>query len=417
MKKIIFLAFFGMLSQLNFAQEFSADLQLRPRYEFRNGYKTLLNDAQEPANFVSQRSRLNLDFAEEKLKLKFSLQNIRVWGDVSTLNVSDKNGVQVFEAYGQYAFNDRWSFKAGRQVISYDNQRIFGEVDWAQQARSHDALVFSFKNAEKQQLDLGAAINAEGEDLVRKPYELNNYKNFQYAWYHLDFATSAISFLALNTGFEYMNALQQTHTDYLQTFGSYFSFKGTKIFGDLAAYAQTGQRNGLDAEAFYAGANLNYAFNSSWAAGLGAEYLSGKDSDDTSGKIKSFEPLFGTNHAFNGYMDYFYVGNHLNSVGLLDAYAKINFATDKWKFSALPHAFYAPAQLSDNNGNEMQNYLGTEIDLVAGYKLYKDLSLAFGYSQMFGTNSLEVLKGGDAGNVQNWSWLMLNFHPLLFHIK
>ncbi|MGB8376011.1 MAG: hypothetical protein WCE57_11890, partial [Salegentibacter sp.] len=63
MKKIILLVFFGMLSQLNFAQEFEADLQLRPRFEFRNGYKTLLSKEADPASIVSQRSRLDLNFS------------------------------------------------------------------------------------------------------------------------------------------------------------------------------------------------------------------------------------------------------------------------------------------------------------------------------------------------------------------
>lgn len=413
MKKIILLVFFGMLSQLSFAQEFEADLQLRPRFEFRNGYKTLLSEEEDPASIVSQRSRLNLNFSEEKLKLKFSVQNVRVWGDVPTLNSSDNNGMQIFEAYGQYSFSEAWSFKAGRQVISYDNQRIFGAVDWAQQARSHDALVFTYKSAEKQQLDLGVAINAEREELVKSPYRLNNYKNLQYAWYHLNFTNSALSFLAMNTGYE-GNAEDQKVDD-LQTFGSYFNFKGERFFGDVAAYAQTGKRNGLTAEAFYAGANFNYALNSEWMAGLGGEYLSGKDMNDASDKLKSFEPLFGTNHAFNGYMDYFYVGNHLNSVGLVDAYAKINYANGQWKVAALPHLFFAPNQIMDSNANKLQNYLGTEVDLTASYALHKNLSLGLGYSQMFGSQSLEVLKGGDAGNIQNWAWLMLNFHPVLFH--
>ena len=139
--------------------------------------------------------------------------------------------------------------------------------------------------------------------------------------------------------------------------------------------------------------------------------------DDTSGKLKSFNPLFGTNHAFNGFMDYFYVGNHLNSVGLVDTYAKLSYAADKWKVLALPHVFLSPARLIDNNGNEAQNYLGTEIDLTASYALHKNLSLGLGYSQMFAGESLEILKGGDHGNLQNWAWLMLNFHPVLFHVN
>ena len=30
----------------------------------------------------------------------------------------------------------------------------------------------------------------------------------------------------------------------------------------------------------------------------------------------SFTPFYGTNHKFNGHMDYFYVGNHIGNVGL-----------------------------------------------------------------------------------------------------
>jgi hypothetical protein len=32
-------------------------------------------------SFISQRSRLNLDFKQDRLKLKLSLQNVRTWGD------------------------------------------------------------------------------------------------------------------------------------------------------------------------------------------------------------------------------------------------------------------------------------------------------------------------------------------------
>ncbi len=37
----------------------------------------------------------------------------------------------------------------------------------------------------------------------------------------------------------------------------------------------------------------------------------------------AFTPLYGTNHKFNGWMDYFYVGNHGSSIGLQDINAKI----------------------------------------------------------------------------------------------
>ncbi|MDZ7608893.1 MAG: hypothetical protein U5K79_25710 [Cyclobacteriaceae bacterium] len=40
-----------------------------------------------------------------------------------------------------------------------------------------------------------------------------------------------------------------------------------------------------------------------------------KDTDLTDTNDKSFNPLYGTNHKFYGYMDYFYVGNSHGQVG------------------------------------------------------------------------------------------------------
>ena len=63
MNKIVFLTFFGMLSQHFYAQELNVDLELRPRFEYRHGYKTLVPDATDAATFVSQRSRLNFNYS------------------------------------------------------------------------------------------------------------------------------------------------------------------------------------------------------------------------------------------------------------------------------------------------------------------------------------------------------------------
>src|SRR5215831_5009303 len=131
--KKISLSLIAMVSMGAYAQEFNADLQFRPRYEYRNGYKAPLKFGEMPTSFISQRSRLIMGFKQEKLTTKLSLQNVRTWGDVSTTAIADKNGVALFEAWAQYDFNNRWSTRIGRQVISYDNQRIMGEIDWLQQ--------------------------------------------------------------------------------------------------------------------------------------------------------------------------------------------------------------------------------------------------------------------------------------------
>lgn len=414
MKKILIL-FIAMIAGIPaIAQEFDISLQLRPRFEFRNGYKTLFDQGQDATSFVSQRSRVKLNFSNEKLKLKFSAQNIRVWGDIPTMTTTDKNGIAVFEALGTYSVSPKFSLSLGRQVLSYDNQRIFGEVDWAQQGQSHDAVLLSWIPKENQRMDLGFALNSDQENLFDTPYQVNNYKKMQFAWYHLDFNRSGISFLVLNTGYEFPVSESTRETQYLQTGGAYYKFNRNNFNGDLYGYVQLGENANRDVEAWNLGGSINYKISDTWNIGAGGEYLSGTDMGTTSEKLKSFKPLFGTNHAFNGFMDYFYVGNHLNSVGLQDFYGKFTYNSGKINISAIPHVFYVAADIQDVNFNKTDSYLGTEIDLTGNYKVNDMFSITMGYSQMFGTSSLEILKGGNANQTQNWAWLAVNFNSGLF---
>lgn len=415
--KTISLSILGLISMGTYAQEFDVNLQLRPRYEFRNGYKSLMPDGAEATSFVSQRSRLIINYKQEKLKGKLSIQNIRTWGDVGTTASSDKNGVAVFEAWAQYDFDAKWSARLGRQVLSYDNQRILGEIDWAQQGQSHDAAVISF-HSKNQQLDLGFALNANGENVVAltTPY-ITNYKSLQYAWYHTQFSKLNMSLLLMNTGYEFAKTVTELKIDYKQTFGTYLSYKENNWDTNLGLYGQSGKSSDKNVTAFYAGANLGYAVSGKFKAALGYEFLSGKDQNDVSTDFKSFTPLFGTNHGFNGFMDYFYVGNHQNNVGLSDVYLKLIYIQNKWQFCLMPHLFSAPNTVLDASNVKMDSYLGTEIDFTAGYALQKDIMTTAGYSQMFGTSTLERLKGGDAGNTNNWVWVMVSFSPRLFSVK
>ena len=133
--------------------------------------------------------------------------------------------------------------------------------------------------------------------------------------------------------------------------------------------------------------------------------------------FNSFAPLFGTNHKFNGWMDYFYVGNHAGSVGLTDLFAKVGYQKDKFSALLIPHFFMSAATIIDGAGNEMDNYLGTEIDIAFGYKIAKTINLKAGYSHMLATDSMEILKGGDSGVTNNWAWIMFTFKPNLFSYK
>ena len=145
--KMLVAVAFAISTVSSFAQELEVNLQIRPRFEYRNGFKELMKDDFYPTSFVSQRSRMNFFYKQEKMKANVSFQNVRVWGDVATTSPSDKNGVALFESWISYDFNTNWTAKFGRQILSYDNQRILGAIDWLQQGQSHDVvLVINKKN-------------------------------------------------------------------------------------------------------------------------------------------------------------------------------------------------------------------------------------------------------------------------------
>nr|WP_320118405.1 alginate export family protein [uncultured Marinifilum sp.] len=116
-----------IMAQLRFTGE------LRPRTEYRHGLKSLFNSTDDAAFATSQRTRLNLGYAEEKFRVGLSVQDVRTWGDVKQLNMSDKNQLMLHEAWGELIFNENISLKVGRQELVYDDSRILGNVGWAQQ--------------------------------------------------------------------------------------------------------------------------------------------------------------------------------------------------------------------------------------------------------------------------------------------
>jgi hypothetical protein len=420
--RIVILIILGVISANIQAQELDVNLQIRPRYEYRNGYKTLIPYGKEATSQISQRSRLNFNYKQDELTVKLTFQNTRTWGDVAPTAPADKNGVAVFEAWAQYDFTKKWSARIGRQVLSYDNQRILGEQDWGTQAQSHDALTVSF-HPENHQLDLGVAYNSDAENTFQTPYTVANYKAMQYAWYHTTFDKIGASLLLLNTGYEFTRNPAATPVkllvDYKQTFGTYLTYKTAKIDSNLSLYGQTGKTTDQQVSAWNAAVNFGYTMTDSFKAGLGYEFLSGKDTNDGSKVIKSFNPIFGTNHAFNGYMDYFYVGGgHLNNVGLQDAFLKLNYNVNKWQFALIPHVFLSAADVVTAENVKLDSYLGTEIDATFGYNFKKDIVVSGGYSQMFGSETLEFIKSpGVANHTNNWAWLMISVNPRIFSWK
>ncbi|MGB5941872.1 MAG: alginate export family protein [Leeuwenhoekiella sp.] len=420
--KNLFLAFFVLSASATIAQEFSLGADLRQRFEYRHGFNNLFPDDADPTAFIRQRARLNFEYSAEKLKVFIAVQDISTWGDTRQILPQDGNdSFMLFQAWASLRIDENWSTKLGRQVLSYDDQRIFGGLDWAMQGRFHDAALLKYvKNGLKA--DLGFAYSNQGEPQLNSLYSVNgffSYKTMQFVHINKKWNKSSVSLLLLNNGFQKSETTDGvTVPDGLynrQTAGTYFKFPLGKVNLAGSAYYQFGDANAAEQSLSACQASIEATYKpGSCLYGLGFEALSGTDQGST-GDNNSFFPLYGTNHKFNGFMDYFYVGNHANNVGLNDLYAKTVIKTGTTSTLLLKaHYFSANAALA----NDADSYLGTEVDVVFTQPLFKNVKLNLGYSQMFASDSMSLIKGGRASdNTNNWGWAMLVINPNLFSKK
>jgi hypothetical protein len=485
-----------ILSVYSYGQ-FTLDGEIRPRFEYRHGYKSVADSNQNAAAFVEQRTRLNFGYKAEGYIFKVTLQDVRVWGsqpqlinNYTKLN-TDGSFFDLHEAWGEALMSDKWSLKFGRQEIILDDHRIFGSVGWTQQARSHDAAILKFKT-DKLQVQFAGAYNQDKAALSNTDAFRGSYKAFQYVWLNNKFSDNFnASLLILNNGKQQLDSIYEKgflgndslvdwdyNDNYSQTIGTRLTYTKNKLAAHVNFYYQMGKQGNGDIiktdrlgefntkiEAMNYAVDVSYKITDKFTATLGYEYLSGNSQVDTTLEYlrtnNAFNPFYGTNHKFNGFMDYFYVGNYIGSVGLQDIYLGGKYKGDKFWVGATAHMFMAAndvwdgfkygqdltaitkaqtdliaaggatqAQLdaaqADVDGvmnKKYTNYtmsssLGTEIDLTFGFNLAKGVVFKGGYSMMIATETLAYLKGttdyqGQGRTDQNssWAWAMIIIKP------
>lgn len=415
---------------------FTIGAQIRPRFEYRHGFKKPFANGLKPAAFVEQRSRVWFDFTNSKFHLRVNLQDVRMWGSTNQIYKEDPSMFNAYEAFAEYYINKKWAFKVGRQAIDYDNARFFGDLDWAQQGRSHDAFLIKYKDGSKKfTAHAGAAFNqlqVEPKYLSYAAYVPDNYKIMYYVWLHKDWEKLSGSFVFNNDGRE--KAADTTIVN-RQTFGLVPSFNAGKLKLEGELYYQMGFNPGgkrISAYLVSLSATLKTKFT---PITLGFDYASGTSKDADANTDNAWNPLYGTNHKFYGFMDYFYVGNPFGqngrTTGLIDIFGKTKFNLGSSKKHSLIghiHYFMSPVELidlTDSAGTAtVGSGLGTEIDLVYKFVFAKGVSANLGYSQMFATDSMMQIKGmasvadGYAKTgVNNWIWAQINFSSDFFTIK
>lgn len=443
--KWLAIATVAMTASIGANAQFSVDGQLISRGEYRHGFRALADSNQVGAGFVEQRTRMIFGYKTEKYKAAVSFQDIRTWGSTAQMNKTD-GFTSLHEGWGEWICSPKFSVKAGRQELVYDDHRILGNVEWAMEARSHDAALIKFAPDTLTSIHFGAAWNQDAVQSTSTFYSIGsaangfgNYKAMQYLWANRRFGSSMnLSLLFLNNGLQYSyvndSLVTLNNVQFSQTAGARlaykkealgFFFNGYYQMGNDGRYKQHDNQTAKTLSAFEVAAEVAYTIQKKYTVMIGGEMLSGNSQTDTTNAYKdvnhAFNPFYGTNHKFNGYMDYFYVGNHAGSVGLINPYLKLRYGSEKHIAQVDVHYFMAAADILDQDelaktGNikAMNAALGTEIDLTYQYIVSKQLSLQFGYSHMLGTESMEAIRGGKKDETSNWAYLMLSFKPSMF---
>ncbi|WP_299781455.1 alginate export family protein [uncultured Formosa sp.] len=426
-KQLIVLAFFlGSLQVLQ--AQFTLDGEFRPRAEYRHGFGSLFPESAEPGFSINTRARLNAGYKTETYTFYLSMQDVLTWGENRQINsVDTNNSFAIFQAWADIKLGSGFTTKIGRQVLSYDDQRILGGLDWAQMGRNHDAALIRYKKGSLM-FDVGLAFNQDfdsntsdisgyvstGNEYTEDP-NFFTYKAMQYGYLKKEWSTFSASLLVMNNTFQNYELIDGVRTyggfgvSSLETIGTHLKYNSGAFVLEGNAYLQAGERvNDLSVKsAFLLGLEASYKLTSKVGLGAGIEVVSGNDED--AGETGAFFPLYGTNHKFNGFMDYFYVGNHANSVGLVDVHVSANFTLNETS-SLLVKVLNFSGEQELVSGEKS---LGTEIDLVYSKK-FNGFDLKLGYSQMFASDGMYELKGilkDDATDMQNWAWAMLVLKP------
>ena len=410
--------------------QFSMTLNMLGHGEIRDGGFTGRDDeaADNSAQFLMERTRLALEYKRPYLEAKVTAQHSGIWGE------KGKGSFNLYEAWARLSMKNGLFAQMGRQILSYDDERIIGSNDWAMASLSHDVLKLGYEGyGHKAHIILG--FNQNAENVTGGTYYANGsqpYKIMHTLWYHYDVPKIPIgvSMLFMNIGMQggMPGGVDdyEPRNRYQQLVGGYLSFKPGSLSAEASYYHQMGRNeDNAKIDAWMASIKAQYQITRQVGVVAGYDYLSGDDYPYVRPKgmigmarhekIKYFNPVYGSHHKFYGMMDFFYVQAFSDtfSPGLQNLYAGATYSPIKGlNLKATYHYLAITAALK-----EVNKTLGHDIDIEASYQIMKDVRLSLGFSYMVGSETIQKLKRADDDDNLKWAWFSLVVSPRLFTTK
>ena len=414
----------GLIPMVSGAQTVVIDGEIRPRTEFQNGYKTPISTTNDPGIFTSQRTRLGLTFTSGLLTTQITLQDSRVFGQYATASSDATTG--LYEAWANMLLLPGGSLTIGRQTVKYDDNRLFSAPAWSITGTTHDLAVFKY-SINDFQAHLGLAYNNKSETSVETFYVPGSkYRSMGYLWLstptYKGFTLSGIVVdegLQDTLGFGGTAKYKKISTNQAFTYGGNLKYENADfpLSGLATAYFQSGKNySGKTMEGKLLALKLNYNVASFLSASLGTDYLSGDKNGATDGIQSNFKKLYGSDHTFNGYIDYW---NTPLAQGLLDYYGCVTGKIGKkLTLEGGYHVFNSEFSGKNTKKIEFGKDLGSEFDFLVTYKLNTWTTVQGGYCRYFSNNNTLIAK--DLVTTANtyptvrapqWAYVMFTIKP------
>jgi len=398
------------------AQTVVVDGEIRPRMEYRDGYGKPLLETNDPGVFAIQRTRLNLAYSTGVLNTQITFQDSRTFGQ--TASSSDVATTGLFEAWGEMLILPGGSFKIGRQMLKYDDNRLFSAPAWSNTGTSHDVALFKYAVNDFQG-HLGFAYN-NNQSISGESFYVpgSKYRYLGFLWLSKDLVEGwNLSTIVVDEGVQktstaadYGKRISMNHT---YTYGGNLKFQKPSIPLSVLAttYFQAGKSSsGLRMAGAMAAFKADYLISSIFSANVGVDYFSG-DNHTTDKTQNNFKKLYGADHNFNGWMDYW---DAPLTQGLLDFYGGISAKISKnLSMDGVFHQFRTDKSLK-NGGVSVGTDLGSELDWMCNYKMNPQTVLQVGWCSYFITDNTLLAKGIAANakvRTPQWAYVMLTIKP------
>ncbi len=411
MKKLLtVLSLMLVMSAAATAQSIVVSGQLRERSEFSD--KSFVED-QHSDVFHLLRARLGATAKiNDRVKVMLEVQDARNFGGSgSTLNTG-ASALDLRQGYVEVTgiVEDNLSFKLGRQVFSYGNERLLGPVDWNNFGQSFDAAVLRLNAGDVRVDALGAAIvrNANTAGYVRDVFLAGVWGN----WTPKESRTSVNAFWLFD------NPATATVRQFRHTAGVVAGGHAGMLDYEVDAAMQFGDHMATGMEAHHISANMigarvGYRFEDLYGLRIGAgiDRLSGQDPEKTD-TYGAFNTLYGTNHKYYGFMDYFTnIPLHTANLGLMDIIAQLSIAPAKdFSLGVDVHLFSTvidPVEALPARDPAWSSSIGTEIDFTAKWKLAEVVGMTAGFSMFSANEDRPVLRAiGTVTESTTWGYIM-----------